>query len=355
MKKIVMVGTSRSTMGGIAAVVNVYADAGLFRRFPVRYLHSHCDGSALKKLGVMLAAYLRFAWMLVTGQVGLVHLHVASRASFWRKSVFFLLSRLARVPVVLHLHGGEFAIFYGQECGPRRQRFISWVFDHAANVVVLSTKWKEWVQSISTNPNVNVIHNPVMLPESVASWDSRHGRQVLCLGRLNKGKGSYDLLEAVARLGPATPVDLYLGGDGELEKVQARARELGIADRVHVLGWIRSEAKARELAQASVFVLPSYNEGLPMSVLEAMANGLPVVSTPVGGIPEAVSDGVEGFLVTPGDVQALADRLARLANDASLAREMGAAARRKVEASYSAQAVVPRIEQIYIRLGFKPA
>ena len=355
MKKIVMVGTSLSTMGGIAAVVNVYADAGLFRRFPVRYLQSHCDGGALKKLGVMLAAYARYAAMLATGQVGLVHVHVASRASFWRKSVFFLLSFMARVPAVLHLHGGEFAIFYGKECGPLRRRFISWVFNRAAHVVVLSSAWKEWVQSISANPNVDVIRNPVMLPETVASWDSRRGRQVLCLGRLNKGKGSYDLLEAVARLGPATPIDLYLGGDGELEKVQARARELGIADRVHVLGWVRSEAKARELAHASVFVLPSYNEGLPMSVLEAMACGLPVVSTPVGGIPEAVSDGVEGFLVAPGDVPALADRLARLANDDALAREMGAAARRKVEASYSAQAVVPRIEQIYIDLGFRPA
>lgn len=355
MKKIVMVGTGLDTMGGIAAVVNVYASSGLFQRFPVHYIQSHCDGSRFDKLKVMLRGYLQYIRMLAAGQVGLVHLHVASRASFWRKSVFFLLSRLFRKPVVLHLHGGEFAIFYGNESGPLRRRFISWVFDHAAYVVVLSAKWKQWVHSISRNPHVDVISNPVIMPESVAAWDSRRGTQVLCLGRLNKGKGSYDLLEAVARLNPATPIELYLGGDGELDKVQQRARELGIADRVHVLGWVQSEAKARELAQASVFVLPSYNEGLPMSVLEAMAAGLPVVSTPVGGIPEAVQDGVEGFLVRPGDVQALADRLQRLATDAELARSMGAAARRKVETDYCAQAVVPRIEKIYTDLGFRAA
>ncbi|HEU4851424.1 MAG TPA: glycosyltransferase family 4 protein [Telluria sp.] len=355
MKKIVMIGTGLDTMGGIAAVVNVYASSGMFQRFPVHYIKSHCDGSRFDKLRAMLGGYLRYLGMLLTGQVGLVHVHVASRASFWRKSVFFLLSFLFRKPAVLHLHGGEFAIFYGQESGPLQRRFISWVFDRAAHVVVLSAKWKEWVQSISRNPNVDVISNPVIMPETVAAWESRRGTQVLCLGRLNKGKGSYDLLEAVASLNPTTPIELYLGGDGELDKVQARARELGIADRVHVLGWVRDEAKARELAHASIFVLPSYNEGLPMSVLEAMAAGLPVVSTPVGGIPEAVHDGVEGFLVTPGDVPALADRLRRLATDAELARSMGAAARRKVESDYCAQAVVPRIEKIYTDLGFRAA
>ena len=354
MKKIVMVGTALDTLGGIAAVVNVYASCGMFQRFPLRYVRSHCDGSPVDKLWAMLKGCLQYAWMLFTGQVGLAHVHVASRASFWRKSVFFLLSFLFRVPSVLHLHGGEFAIFYYKESGPLRRRFISWVFNKAAYVIVLSQGWKQWVRSISSNPHVEVICNPVMMPATLASWESRSGRQVLCLGRLNKGKGSYDLLEAIAVLKPVTPVELYLGGDGELEKVRQRARKLGIENRVHVLGWVREEAKASALAQASVFALPSYNEGLPMGLLEAMAAGLPIVSTPVGGIPEAVSDGVEGFLVKPGDVAALAERLGRLVNDGPLARQMGAAARRKAESAYSAQAVLPRIEKIYADLGFVP-
>jgi glycosyltransferase involved in cell wall biosynthesis len=220
--------------------------------------------------------------------------------------------------------------------------------------VVLSEGWRQWVRSISSNPRVDVIRNPVIAPARVPPWDSRRRGRVLCLGRLNKGKGSYDLLEAAASLAPVAPLELRLGGDGELEQVRERARELGIEDRVHVLGWLRDEAKARELASASVFVLASYNEGLPMSVLEAMAAGLPVVSTRVGGIPEAVSDGIEGYLIDPGDVAALADRLGRLASNPGLARQMGDAARRKVQAIYSAQAVLPRIETIYAASGFRP-
>lgn len=89
-----------------------------------------------------------------------------------------------------------------------------------------------------------------------------------------------------------------------------------------------------------------------MSVLEAMAAGMPILSTPVGGIPEAITDGVEGFLVSPGDVAALAARLQQLLQDDALAARMGAAARRKVELCFSSQAVLPRVQAMYQELGF---
>ena len=133
--------------------------------------------------------------------------------------------------------------------------------------------------------------------------------------------------------------------------MRVRAEELGIADHVELLGWVRGEDKERLLATAVLYVLPSYNEGLPVSVLEAMAAGLPILTTPVGGIPEAVTDGVEGFLVEPGDVRTLADRLERLLADADLARRMGVAARHKVEAAFSANAVVPQLEAMYAAMG----
>ncbi len=104
---------------------------------------------------------------------------------------------------------------------------------------------------------------------------------------------------------------------------------------------------------ARIYLLPSYNEGLPMSVLEAMAAGLPVITTPVGGIPEAVTDGVEGFLVQPGDVDALAGRLAQLLRDDALTQQMGAAARRKIEQTFSAEAILPHIDALYAGLGWR--
>lgn len=354
MKTIVMLGTSMETMGGIAAVVRVYQEAGLLQRFGVRYLATHCDGSRRRKLGAMLRAYAVFAGMLLRGRVGLVHMHLASRASFWRKSGFFLLARLFRVPAILHLHGGGFARFYAEECGPLRRRFVRYVFEHSARVVVLSEGWRDWVQSAFRVPHVVCLYNPVLLPPA-SRWEARSPGAVLSLGRLGQQKGSYDLLQAAARVAPQLAgLELRLGGDGELEAVRAQAVRMGIAGQVQLLGWVSGEGKQRQLALARLFALPSYFEGLPMSVLEAMAAGLPVLATAVGGIPEAVADGVEGFLVAPGDVDALAARLAQLLEDDALARRMGEAARRKVESTFCSDAVLPRVERLYRELGFVP-
>ena len=350
-----MLGTSLDTRGGISSVVRVYEQHGLFERFRVRYIPTHCDGSAVKKLWCALTAIAAYTAALPR-RPALVHVHVASRASFWRKAAFFLLAFLFRIPAILHLHGAEFALFYDKECGRLRKRFVSFVFDHCARVIVLSAAWQTWVQRMTVNPNVLSIYNPVLLPARSRRWERRTPGAVLFLGRLGHRKGSYDLLEAVARIAARRPdVRLLLGGDGEIDEVRARAAELGIADKVDLLGWIRGQDKERLLGTAVLYVLPSYNEGLPVSVLEAMAAGLPILSTPVGGIPEAVTDGVEGFLVEPGDVSALADRLDRLLGDAQLARTMGQAARHKVEVAFSANAVVPQIEAMYVEMGLQGA
>lgn len=352
-QSIVMLGTDFETMGGVSSVIKVYREAGLFQRFPITYLVTHCDGASLRKLRVMVRAWCQFMLMLFSGKVGLMHFHVASRASFWRKSFFFWPARLWRVPTILHLHGAEFAVFYGVESGPLRRWLIRMVFNQVSRVVVLSEGWKAWVLSIGVSTPVRAIYNPVTLPVRTVAWAEREPARLLFLGRLGKRKGSYDLLAALARLAPAHPsLRAALGGDGEVEQTAARAAELGIGDKVQMLGWVRADQKQAQLDQAAIYVLPSYNEGLPMSVLEAMAAGIPVVSTPVGGIPEAITDGVEGYLVPPGDIEALAQRLNQLLADPALAMRMGAAARHKVETMFSSAAVLPRVEQLYQELGF---
>lgn len=349
-----MVGTAFDTMGGISSVVNVYRAQGLFSRWPVLYLSSHRDGSAFAKVRASLGAWLRFVGLLLARRAALLHIHVSSRASFWRKSTFFWLAYWLGVPTVVHLHGSEFAIFYERECRPWQRALVRALFNRASRVVVLSADWQAWLRGISRNPRVEAIYNPVLLP-AATDWAAREAGTVLFLGRLGKRKGSYDLLDAVALLGKrGLRPRLLLGGDGELEQVRERARALGIADQLEMLGWVRGRDKQRLLDRAMVYALPSYNEGLPMSVLEAMASGLPILSTPIGGIPEAVIDGEQGYLVQPGDVTALADRLQRLLVDTDHAAALGAAARARVAQTFAADVLVPRVEQLYRELGARP-
>jgi glycosyltransferase involved in cell wall biosynthesis len=351
MKKILMIGTHPDTMGGISSVINVYRDGGVFDRYPVEYLATHRDGGAATKLKTFAGALFRFAWLLLSGQVSLIHVHTASRASFWRKCLFMLGARLFGVPSILHLHGAEFHVFYEKENGAFGQRLIRSTFAHASRVIVLSDTWRRWIEGVCPQAKVSVIYNPVLVPQPAPAWNLRTPGRTLFFGRVGPRKGTYDLLAAAATLHGEPALSLYFGGDGEVDKASARAAELGVAQKVRFLGWVRGDAKRQALNDAMIYALPSYNEGLPMSVLEAMAAGLPILTTPVGGIPEAVSDGVEGFLVEPGDVPALAARWRQLLDDEALARRMGEAARRKVETSFSAEAILPQVERLYDSLG----
>jgi len=260
--------------GGISTVVDIYRSAGLFERWPIRYVGTMASGSQVGKLRIAMVALLSFVRLLVGGRVALVHAHTASRASFWRKSMFMLLARAARKPVVLHLHGAEFERFYRDECGPLRRAFIRNVLNGAERVVVLSLQWQRAIERIAPRAHVCTIVNPIDLPARARTAAERAANVVLFLGRFGPRKGIYDLLQAIEIVRQRVPdVKLRCGGDGDVEGVRARVSARGLESNVEVLGWVAGQAKEKELERAAVYVLPSYAEGLPMGVLEAMAAG----------------------------------------------------------------------------------
>jgi glycosyltransferase involved in cell wall biosynthesis len=228
---------------------------------------------------------------------------------------------------------------------------VRFVLNKVSAIVVLSEERKKWINSVSSNTKVLVVRNPAQLNQLVSAG-AREPAVILSLGRLGHNKGTYVLLDAVASLSKRYPeIKLWLGGDGELDKAKQEAERLGIGNKVETLGWVNGEQKADLLERASIYALPSYAEGMPVSVLEAMAAGLPIVSTPVGGIPAAVTDGIEGFLVQPGDALALADALDRLLADSDLRHRMGAYARERIEKEYAADRILPDIAALYASIS----
>lgn len=354
---VVMLGVDPASKerGGIASVVDVYQNGGLFSRWPIVYIGTFSSGSASRKIGIAVSALTAYLRLLLGGRVMLVHAQSASRASFWRKTVFIVLAFAARRPTVLHLHGGKFAHFYEHECGVLRRWLIRAVLSRVDRVVVLSSRWQKVIKGIAPAARVVAIANPVTFPAAISTTDEREPGALLFLGRLGQGKGIYDLLEALVVVKKRFPhARLRCAGDGEIERVRSRARALGIEDSVDLLGWIDGSDKERELSRAEIYVLPSYAEGLPMGVLEALAAGVPTVASDVGGIPDAIEDGVDGFLVRPGDVGALADRLIRLLESAELRNEFASAGRRKVLESFSVETVLSQVDDLYKSLGVRP-
>jgi glycosyltransferase involved in cell wall biosynthesis len=263
----------------------------------------------------------------------LAHIHITVAGSTLRK---YLISRQIvrkNIPFILHLHTSEYHIFYSR-LPPPVQRRIQRLFLNSQGVIILSHGvLKDYRQTILGDLlPVWILPNPVALPQEFGAKHSSHLR-LLFLGRLGSHKGSDRVLRALSGLpmNVRERVTVCMAGDGKVDATRKLAHELGLAAQVEVRDWIGGEEKLCWFRDTNGFILPSRLEGLPMGMLEAMAWGKALIVSPVGGIPEFVTDGVEGFLVPPDDIDAIADAIRKLAENPELRAQMGMAARRRVE------------------------
>lgn len=300
--KVLMIGAGRNVKGGVSTVVNQYFAAGLDNKVDLTYIPTMEDGNKIKKLAVAIKSYIKFC--SVVNDYDIVHVHMSHRASFYRKSRFILKAKKENKKVVIHMHGSEFDVFYNKECDGAAKEKVKHIFRIADKVIALSEEWKEKL-SVFCEPNkIVVLYNAVKLPEFKRV--NYNDKNVLFLGRLGKRKGSYDLLEVIPRVLKAVPdAHFYLGGDGDVEETCRIIKDKKLENSVSYIGWVTGEKKDEFLKKSSVFVLPSYHEGMPMSILEAMSYGCNVVSTTVGGIPKVIKHCDNGLLFEPGSINML--------------------------------------------------
>jgi glycosyltransferase involved in cell wall biosynthesis len=348
--RLLMLGAAPETRGSVAAAVEACRAQGLFKRWPVEYVATTSDRGALQDASLTWRAVRRFGELLGRHPRVVVHAHFARRAGFWRQAAFAGLALALRKPLVVQLHGGGYEAFHDRCSMPARMA-IRALLERATCVIVPCESLRTWVQRVARDANVTCVPSPVAVPASVVPLASRPN-VVLFLGRLEREKGAFDLLDAVASVRAAIPdVRVVCAGEGDRAAVQQYAEGLGIRDAVKFVGWVGPSGKRALLESAAVLALPSYEAGLPASALEAMAAGVPVVAAAVGGIPEAIADGVSGFLIPPGDTAALSRHLRKLLLDRSLAARVGAAGRETVRLRHAAERVVPRLEEVYHALG----
>jgi glycosyltransferase involved in cell wall biosynthesis len=345
MQRIVMIGSAFDVRGGVSAMARVCAQSGLFERRGVAYVASHCDGGRWRKLRQAWRAWREVLALLLRGRVALLHVHLNSDASFWRKALFIVPAIFFDVPYVLQIHCGAFPRFFRERCSPPAQRFVRWLLRRARAVVALSEASRQSLTFIDPHLEVVVIPNPVEIPSRPAPL-TEGAPTVLFLGMITEAKGAFDLLRAWPAVREAVPdARLVMGGAGDIERAREMAREHGF--EVETPGWVLGAEKDALLRRAWALVLPSHWEAMPMAVLEAMAAGLPVVASRVGGIPGVVLDGRTGVLVEPRNVVALGDALARVLLDAGTRSAMGRAARERAAEHFSAEVVVPRLEALW--------
>ena len=305
--QVVMLGAGLNVMGGISSVEKLILEQGV-PEVNLEHIPTLEEGSILKKILVFIKAISHLLSRLLKHKVDIVYIHFSSKGSTFRTAILIVISLFFRKPIVLHSHGSGFHIFYGN-LPLWIQKTISYLFSKSSRLVVLSQSWKKfYVSNLHLEETkIVVLPNPVKFPLQIKDTKDSNIVKFLFLGRIGKRKGAFELIEAFSKIPTKQrrQASLTMAGDGDVEQARSLVENLALTEKTIILDWVNSEKRDALLAESDVFVLPSYNEGLPMAIIEAMGFGLSVISSPVGGIPELICHGKNGLLVEPGNIKEL--------------------------------------------------
>jgi glycosyltransferase involved in cell wall biosynthesis len=339
---------------GVAVMIKWLID-GLRKRNETSFIHLNTqDPQKNKGFGkftprnswfALKAIFVLFK-LLLREEIDVVYIPISQ--NFWgfaRDSLFVLISGLLfRRKVVIHLHGGYFKTFY-QNSTRLGKRYMEFVFKYVDRGIVLGYCLKHVLGDVLPEDKIDVVYNGIDVKtfDEIESQKEKNGKfKILFAGLLEESKGYFDLIKAVPILkGHYPDVEIFLAGrwqaNGFKEKVESYVQENNLETQVKFLGVVTGEEKIKLFKSSDVFVLPTYYhlEGQPVVILEAMAAGLPVITTDWGSIKEMIYHRENGFIISPHSPHQIAEKIALLMENKKLREKMGEKNRRRVKEKFT--------------------
>jgi glycosyltransferase involved in cell wall biosynthesis len=311
--------------------------------------------AALNGINLLYFAWHLMGWVarLCWHRPAIAHYGMTSYWNFEKSLCFLRIARWFGARTVGHLHGGAFLDFWGKLPLGRR-RFANRELSKLAAFVVLSDYWKDAISKrleVDTD-RIHVVNNPIdpaFEQQALQMPIGRGSYNVLALGVMGKAKGVHDLLDAARELQP--PFTLQLVGPerepGVYDLIDTFVGTHALRDQVKRIPAVRGREKLELFRQAGIFVLPSYHENFPLSVIEAAAAGLPIIVTPVGAIPEFFVDGESAIFVEPGNARQLAAACQRLLTSESDRIRLANAAREVFHKRLRTPIIMEAMQRVY--------
>ena len=322
-------------------------------RFDLKRLESRGGGHIALSPFYLALAVGRIFLEAFRGRLAVVHLNLAERGSVYRKAVLLAATKLAGGRVLLHLHAAQIVQFHNS-MGPAGKMLLKWMFRSADHCVVLGEVWRKWViDTFGVRPSrIGIVYNGVPATLTRSRTKPKDGRfELLFVGNLLERKGVKDLLNAFASPSlKARDIHLTLAGGGPVDRYRDMASTLGVADRVTFTGWVSQDDARALMVDAGGLILPAYDEGLPLVILEALASRTPVICTPVGSIPEVLQDRHTALFVTPGDEAGIATAIATLIDEPQTAASLSGAGRALYDRLFTMAAFAASIGSLYATL-----
>lgn len=334
--------------GGISAVIDYWSHYIEC----LQYYPTWKSGNKFLWIWWFLTSYIRIALRLLYDKnIQIIHLHFAADGSFWRKEKLLKLGKRFGKKVILHCHASRFKDFYNESTFEKKLWIVNTI-NKADLLIVLSNSWKSWFISIGIPENkIIILHNitsyPILKPKYKKNDNKIH---FLFMGEIGARKGVFDILRGLAESKDDLKdrLELRIGGNHNEKLLLDTIHNYKLENIVKFEGWVSDEKKISLFNWAEVFILPSYNEGLPISILEAMSYGMPIISTPVGGIPEVVTE-KNGILVNPGNDKEIINAMKTFIEKPEKIKECGEYSKQNVK-TYLPDYVMNHLKQIYERL-----
>jgi glycosyltransferase involved in cell wall biosynthesis len=332
--------------GGVGAVLQVYSQ--YFEVF--NFIPSYKVGSPFYKCYVYFLSLIKLVYTLVSNRkIKIIHIHGASYGSFYRKYVVFAIGKyIFRKKIIYYIHGGGFQEFYNKS-NSFSKHLIRTLLANADVIICLSNSWHEYYSKNFKTKKLLILHNIIDYPIEIKYSGNPGILTFLFLGLISEAKGIFDLIEVIVKNKDRFRgrIKLLIGGNGEVKLLKDLIKKYHIEDIIEFIGWISGKEKTEVLNNSDVFILPSYHEGLPISILESMSYGKVIISTNVGGIPEIVKNKVNGLLISPGNLDQIEKALNYFLENPELIKEYGAVSEQIVQ-KYLPHSVLKELEDIYI-------
>jgi len=347
MKNILLVGPHIDSQGGIVSVLKNYLgyENNKLFRFSLHSVKKKTDDKKINKLIYIFPSLIIFIYKLITKKIDIVHLHPSEYFGLYRYIPFIYITKLMRKPILLHMHACKFDVFYN-DLNKTKQKIVRSTLNTSDGIICLSKSWADVYNKLSQRKTY-IINNTV--PKLLKNPYDMKSKVITFMGFIGSRKGVFDLLEAIKDLNGTYDYHLEICGSGEEVKLKNKIIENNLQSVTTFHGWIGSKEKDIILRRTSIFILPSYDEGFPMVLLEAMSYGIPVISTPVGGIPELVEK-ENGFLIKPGDIYSLKEKIQFLLEHSNIREQISINNYNTINQKFSMDYTFNRLEMIYDEL-----
>lgn len=343
MSKVLIVATSPYTRGGITAVIKTQQQGEQWNKFHCKWIGYHVDRAAWMKVLYYVFAIIRFCLNIPFYQI--VHFQFSLRKDAKRSYYFFKIAKLLGKKTIIHLH-----------CGDQLPEIWSPMYEEMFTkcdvALVLSPSIKRKVEEyIGADHRVEVLYNPCPTICDITPYDKRE-KEILFAGTLNSNKGYADLIRGFAKIAQKHPYwKVVFAGNGQVEQAKALAQSLGVENQCQFLGWVNGKQKDAAFRRASVLCLASYQEGFPMAVLDAWAYGIPVVSTPAGGLIDIVEEGKTGLLFEAGNSDQMAEKLDKIISNDTMRMDIGVKSRLLAYTTFNINTINHQLGDLYEELS----